>query len=57
MRSEKEMFELLISTARNDERILAAYLEGSRTVPQVPSCKLTPAAIPRPEKILTEYTG
>ena len=36
MRSEKEMFELLISTARDDERILAAYLEGSRTVPQVP---------------------
>lgn len=35
MRSEKEMFELLISTARDDERILAAYLEGSRTVPQV----------------------
>lgn len=36
MRSEKEMFDLLISTAREDERILAAYLEGSRTVPGVP---------------------
>ena len=36
MRSEKEMFDLLISTAREDENILAAYLEGSRTVPGVP---------------------
>ena len=35
MRSEKEMFALLISTAREDENILAAYLEGSRTVPGV----------------------
>ena len=34
MRSEKEMFDLLISTAREDENILAAYLEGSRTVPE-----------------------
>ena len=35
MRSEKEMFALLISTAREDENKLAAYLQCSRTVPGV----------------------
>lgn len=30
MRSEKEMLDLIIRTAREDERIIAAYLEGSR---------------------------
>lgn len=31
MRSEKEMMDLIINVARNDERILAAYMNGSRT--------------------------
>ena len=30
MRSEKEMLDLIIRTAREDERIIATYLEGSR---------------------------
>lgn len=33
MRSEKEMLDLIIRTAREDERIIAAYLEGSRVDP------------------------
>ena len=33
MRSEQEMFQLILDTARGDERILAAYLNGSRTNP------------------------
>lgn len=28
MRSEKEMLDLIIRTAREDERIIAAYLEA-----------------------------
>lgn len=31
MRIEKEMLDLIIRTAREDERIIAAYLEGSRS--------------------------
>lgn len=36
MRTEKEMFDLILSTAREDERILAVYLNGSRTNPNAP---------------------
>ena len=36
MRSEHEMMELIIRTAQADDRILAAYLKGSRTNPNVP---------------------
>lgn len=36
MRSEKEMIDMLVSTAREDPNILAAYLEGSRVIPEVP---------------------
>ena len=36
MRTEKEMFDLLISIAQSDERIRAVYLNGSRTNPNVP---------------------
>ncbi len=33
MRTEKEMFGLILDTAREDERIRAVYLGGSRTNP------------------------
>jgi len=33
MRSEEEMFELVIETARQDERIRAVILNGSRANP------------------------
>lgn len=36
MRSEKEMLDLIIGTAVDDSRIRAAYLEGSRSNPNVP---------------------
>lgn len=36
MRSEKEMLHLVIDTAVHDSRIRAAYLEGSRSNPNVP---------------------
>ena len=36
MRTEKEMFHMIIETARTDDRVLAAYLKGSRTNPSVP---------------------
>jgi aminoglycoside 6-adenylyltransferase len=35
MRSEKEMLSLIVDTAVHDSRIRAAYLEGSRTNPNV----------------------
>lgn len=35
MRTEKEMMELILNTARGDERVLAVYLKGSRTNPNV----------------------
>lgn len=36
MRTEKEMYDLLLSIANKDERIRAMYLNGSRTNPNVP---------------------
>lgn len=36
MRSETEMMELILEGARQDQRVLAAYLKGSRTNPNVP---------------------
>lgn len=36
MRSEKEMFDLILGKARKDERIRAVYMNGSRTNPQAP---------------------
>ncbi|ULL18548.1 aminoglycoside 6-adenylyltransferase [Paenibacillus sp. H1-7] len=36
MRSEQEMFDLIIGTAQEDERIRAVYMNGSRTNPHAP---------------------
>lgn len=36
MRSEHEMMQLILNTARSEEHVLAAYLKGSRTNPKVP---------------------
>lgn len=36
MRTEKEMYDLILNIANNDERIRAVYLNGSRTNPNVP---------------------
>ncbi len=36
MRSEKEMMELILGTAREDDRIRAVYLNGSRANPNAP---------------------
>jgi aminoglycoside 6-adenylyltransferase len=36
MRSEQEMLELILDTARNDDRIRAVIMSGSRTNPNVP---------------------
>lgn len=36
MRTEQEMYELIIGTAQADERIRAVYMNGSRTNPNVP---------------------
>ena len=36
MRSEQEMYELIIGTARADERIRAVYMNGSRTDKNAP---------------------
>lgn len=36
MRSEKEMFELILEVAQRDERIRAVYMNGSRTNPSAP---------------------
>lgn len=36
MRSEQEMMELILGTARGDERIRAAYMNGSRANPHAP---------------------
>lgn len=35
MRSEKQMFELILGVAKKDERIRAVYMNGSRTNPNV----------------------
>lgn len=31
MRTEQEMYDLIINTAKKDERIWAVYMNGSRT--------------------------
>lgn len=36
MRTEKEMFDLIINTAKNDNRVLAVIMNGSRTNPNIP---------------------
>ncbi|MDE6709542.1 MAG: aminoglycoside 6-adenylyltransferase [Oscillospiraceae bacterium] len=36
MRTEQEMYDLIIGTAQTDERIRAVYMNGSRTNPNVP---------------------
>lgn len=36
MRSEQDIMDLILSVAKSDSRILAAYLKGSRTNPNVP---------------------
>ena len=36
MRSEEEIYRLLLETAEADDRILAVYMNGSRTNPKVP---------------------
>ena len=36
MRSEKEMYHLILEVAKRDERVLAVYMNGSRTNPNVP---------------------
>lgn len=36
MRSEKEMFDLILNIAENDSRIRAVYMNGSRTNPNAP---------------------
>lgn len=36
MRNEQEMMDLIINTAKEDERIRAVYMNGSRTNPNVP---------------------
>ncbi|MDE5909939.1 MAG: aminoglycoside 6-adenylyltransferase [Lachnospiraceae bacterium] len=36
MRTEKEMYNLFLNIAKNDERIRAVYINGSRTNPNVP---------------------
>lgn len=36
MRSETEMMELILEGARQDQRVIAAYLKGSRTIPMSP---------------------
>jgi len=33
MRTEQEMFNLILNIAKNDERIRAVYMNGSRTNP------------------------
>lgn len=36
MRTEQEMMDLILDTTKSDDRVLAAYLKGSRTNPKVP---------------------
>ena len=35
MRTEKEMFELILGVAKRDERVRAVYMNGSRANPNV----------------------
>lgn len=37
LRTEQEMFDLIINTAKEDERILAVMLNGSRSDPHAPN--------------------
>jgi aminoglycoside 6-adenylyltransferase len=39
MRTEQEMFDLILHTAKENERIRAVYMNGSRTNPHVPKDK------------------
>ena len=36
MRSEEEMMHLILQVAKDDERVRAVYLNGSRTNPNAP---------------------
>ena len=36
MRNEEQMYALIMDTAKADARILAVYMNGSRTNPNVP---------------------
>ena len=36
MRSEEEMMNLILQVAKDDERVRAAYMNGSRTNPNAP---------------------
>ena len=36
MRTEEEMFHIIINAAQSDDRVLAAYLKGTRTNPNAP---------------------
>ena len=36
MRTEEEMFHIIIHAAETDDRVLAAYMKGSRANPNVP---------------------
>ena len=36
MRTEKEMMDFIIDIAKSDDRVLAAYLKGLRTNPNIP---------------------
>lgn len=49
MRSEQEMLDLILDTARQDERIRAVILNGSRANPNAPpaTCSKAGSAPPR----------
>lgn len=36
MRTEQEMYDLILKVAKEDERIRAVYIDGSRTNPNAP---------------------
>ena len=36
MRTEQEIYDLILKVAKEDERIRAVYIDGSRTNPNVP---------------------
>lgn len=62
MRSETEMMELILEGARQDQRVIAAYLKGSRTNPNVPKDPYAMAvyhtqARPVLEQMLEWYVG
>jgi aminoglycoside 6-adenylyltransferase len=37
MRTEREMLDLIINTARNDERVRAVIMNGSKVNPNAPN--------------------